>query len=108
MSSKEVLIAIPVYNEGKKIYEIVCNVQNSISGSPADILIIDDGSTDTTPLNLKKIKDITIISHMQNEGYGRSLIDAFDHAIRNNYKYVITMDCDFQHEPEKIREFNKK
>ena len=38
-------------------------------------------------------------------GYGQSLIDAFDFANRRGYDWVITMDCDEQHEPEMIPAF---
>jgi hypothetical protein len=38
-------------------------------------------------------------------GYGQSLIDAFAFADRQGYDWVVTMDCDEQHEPERIPRF---
>ena len=70
-----------------------------------DILVVDDGSTDHTPELLRARSDVKVIRHETNLGYGQSLIDAFAFADRNGYDWVITMDCDEQHEPEKIPDF---
>ena len=98
------LIAIPVYNERKYVGPVLDKVR---SFHP-DLLVIDDGSTDGTSDVLAAraaAGDIHLIRHDPNQGYGQSLIDAFDFAARNGYDWVITMDCDEQHEPEKIPDF---
>jgi dolichol-phosphate mannosyltransferase len=66
-----------------------------------DVLVIDDGSTDRTPERLAKMP-VTVIRHPTNLGYGRSLRDAFAAASRGGYDWVVTMDCDEQHEPDAI------
>lgn len=105
ISRKIFLIAIPVYNEEKYIKEVILKVKNNIDIQSADILIINDGSTDKTQQYLGKTDEIITISHVKNEGYGQSLIDGFQYAIKNQYKYIITMDCDRQHEPYEIKKF---
>jgi len=70
-----------------------------------DVLLIDDGSTDGTADYLQTRRDIRFIKHPENGGYGQSLIDAFAFADRRGYDWVITMDCDEQHEPERIPDF---
>lgn len=104
---KEFLIIIPIFNEQKYIKEVITEVQKHIDSKNTDILIINDGSTDKTPEILEQISGIKIINHKQNQGYGKSLVDGFKFAITNSYKYVITMDCDKQHEPSRIKEFVK-
>ena len=96
------LIAIPVYNERKYVCQVLEKVRQYHSG---DILVIDDGSTDGTAEILAGMPGILGIRHETNLGYGKSLIDAFDFADRRGYDWVITMDCDEQHEPEMIPEF---
>ena len=45
------------------------------------------------------------ISHKTNLGYGKSLIDIFRFAFRNGFDWIITLDCDYQHEPSCIPYF---
>ena len=96
------LITIPVYNEQRYVADVLAKVRRY---HPGDILVIDDGSTDGTPQILAGTKGIQRLRHPSNLGYGQSLIDAFEYADRRGYDWVITMDCDEQHEPEMIPEF---
>jgi len=96
------LIAIPVHNERKYVVPVLEKVRQFHRG---DILVVDDGSTDGTTDILKGTAGIQRIRHRINQGYGQSLIDAFKFADRKGYDWVITMDCDEQHEPEMIPEF---
>lgn len=96
-----VLIAIPVFNERKYVERVLSKV---FLFHP-DVLVIDDGSTDGTAELLAERNDIQLIQHQKNSGYGRSLIDAFAYGDDRGYDWVITMDCDEQHEPERIPDF---
>lgn len=100
MRSPSVLIAIPVYNEEK----YVCRVLAHVLEYADDVLVIDDGSTDRTTAALPKFP-VDVIRHAVNRGYGRSMRDAFDWARMRRYDWVITMDCDEQHEPAAIPMF---
>ena len=95
------LVAIPVFNELKYVDRVLDKVRHYAS----DILCIDDGSTDGTGDLLAGRKDIHLIRHAVNRGYGQSIIDAFDYADAHGYDWVITMDCDEQHEPERVPDF---
>lgn len=100
----KLLIAIPVHNERKYVEKVLQKVR----GYHDDILVVDDGSTDGTSQLLAGIAQqgqIHLIRHRTNQGYGQSLIDAFAYADRQGYDWVITMDCDEQHEPEMIPRF---
>ena len=46
--------------------------------------------------------DVKVLLHPQNRGYGAALKTAFDYAIENQYELVVTIDCDGQHEPQRI------
>lgn len=97
------LIAIPVFNERK----YVDGVLNSILRHHPNVLCVDDGSTDGTAERLAERTDISLIRHPKNAGYGQSLIDAFAFGEAHGYDWVLTMDCDEQHEPARIPEFIK-
>lgn len=95
------LIAIPVYNEEQYVLRVLSSIIEHAPGDPSDILVIDDGSTDKTAALVEKFP-VRLIRHERNLGYGASIIDAFDYAAREGYDWVITLDCDEQHEPARI------
>ncbi len=97
----QLLIAIPVHNELKYVNQVLDKVRTFHK----DVLVIDDGSTDGTAELLADRQDIRLVRHAVNRGYGQSLIDAFKYADEHGFDWVITMDCDEQHEPEMIPEF---
>jgi glycosyltransferase involved in cell wall biosynthesis len=97
----KLLIAIPVFNERKYVEHVLAKVRQFHD----QILVIDDGSTDGTGEYLAGRSDIHLIRHADNRGYGQSLIDAFAFADARGFDWVITMDCDEQHEPERIPDF---
>lgn len=97
------LIAIPVYNEEKYVERVLSLVR----AFATDILVIDDGSTDATPCLLAR-QGVAVIRHARNRGYGRSMQHAFRWGCVDHYDWVITMDCDEQHEPAAIPSFMKR
>ena len=99
--AQKVLTALPVYNEAAHVGPVLEAV---LRYSP-HVLVVDDGSTDGTQQLLARRKDIYLIRHPRNLGYGAALRTAFDFALRNGYETLVTIDCDGQHEPERIPEF---
>ena len=98
------LIAIPVFNEEST----VCGVVSRVREHAGDVLLIDDGSTNGTVEAIGRLADadgVHVIRHEGNLGYGRSLEDAFGWAASRGYDWVISMDCDEQHEPGEIPAF---
>ncbi len=88
------LIAVPVFNEARSIPTLM----RRILALGHDVLAIDDGSTDETAELLGGLP-LGVIRHASNRGYGAALIAAFAHAERAGYDWVVTMDCDEQHQP---------
>ncbi len=95
------LTALPVFNEVNSVSQVLDEVVQYSD----DILIVDDGSTDGTLELLRQRKDIILLEHKQNRGYGGALISAFEYAVENDYEVIVTIDCDGQHEPQRIRQF---
>ena len=95
-----ILLAIPVYNEEQYVERVLGRVLEYVP----DVLVIDDGSSDATPSLLAQFP-VEVIRHAHNRGYGRSLMDAFRWAAVDRFDWIITMDCDEQHEPASIPDF---
>ncbi len=94
------LVAIPTYNEAKYARSVLSRVLEFAE----NVLIVDDGSTDCTPCILPEYP-VEVIRHSTNRGYGRSMLDAFRWAQVDGFDWLITMDCDEQHEPDAIPRF---
>jgi glycosyltransferase involved in cell wall biosynthesis len=92
------LTAIPIYNEASHVREVLAQVREY---SP-EILVIDDGSTDNTSAILDSESAIHRVTHSKNRGYGAALKSAFEFALANQYDVLVTMDCDGQHQPDRI------
>lgn len=97
---KKNLTALPVYNEVETVHEVLDQVVRYCD----HVLVIDDGSTDGTAAALASRSDITVVTHQENAGYGAALMTAFRYAIGNGYDAVVTIDCDGQHEPQRIQD----
>ncbi|MFW5944863.1 MAG: glycosyltransferase family 2 protein, partial [Bacteroidota bacterium] len=100
---RKFLVFIPVYNEERSIRTIIRAIRDITDN--VDILVIDDGSTDHTANILESTKNIHTIRHMENQGYGKTLIDGFSYACDMEYEHVITIDSDKQHQPKEINKF---
>ncbi len=97
-----ILVAVPVYNEQRYVQRVI----ERIASVAEHVLVVDDGSTDYTPM-LLAMQPVDVIRHRENLGYGRSIRDAFTWAQSFGYDWLITMDCDEQHEPESLPDFVK-
>lgn len=98
-----VLIVIPLYNEEATLARVLDQVRHAAPA--ANVLVVDDGSTDRSSMILRQVAGLVVITHPQNEGYGQSLIDGFAYALAQGHDAVVTIDCDEQHEPRQIPQF---
>ena len=99
-----ILVAIPVFNEEKSVDRVLAEVARHAAGFNGEILVIDDGSTDSTPAILAT-HPVEVIRHGKNRGYGRAMQDMLEWADFRGYDWVISMDCDEQHEPASLPNF---
>ncbi len=94
-----ILVVLPAYNEQDNIAAVIDKIRdNSIVH---DILVVDDGSTDSTHI-VATDKGVEVIRHTINLGYGGALQTGFRFAIDKGYNYVVTLDADGQHDPKYI------
>lgn len=91
-------VVIPTYNNGKTIGDVVRQCKEECD----DIIVVDDGCTDSTRDVLRGIEGITVVSHEQNKGKGAALKSGFRRAKELGFAYAITLDGDGQHYPKDI------
>src|SRR5690606_20991460 len=96
------LVVIPVYNEAQSIERVLTATKAAAQG--ADILVVDDGSTDGSAEILAGIEGNRVLRHPVNMGYGPALMQGFAYSPAHWYDRVVPMDCDGQHEPALITE----
>ena len=99
-------IIIPAYDEADAIENVLKELRTHLSEKKyqAEIIVVDDGSQDQTNKILKVFKDIKLISHPYNKGYGASLKT----GVKNSkYDWLLWYDSDGQHQPEYIEELIK-
>ncbi len=95
------LVIIPAFNESLKIGDIIEKVKKSLA--EADILIVDDGSSDRTAEVASK-HGVKAVSLPFNLGYGAALETGYKYGFKEGYEYVVQMDADGQHEPRCIND----
>lgn len=107
MDNRLNLVVCPIYNEADYVAGVLEEIQHHVCPR-THILAVNDGSNDGTREVLDNYDDIIVMHHKKNLGYGKTLIDGFDYAIANDYRNVITIDCDWQHQPRQIEDFCKE
>jgi len=97
-------IIIPVYNEEKTILQILEKVKKANISVAHEIIIVDDGSTDTTREKLKKIKGARVIFHKKNQGKGAAVKTGIKDAKGD---YILIQDADLEYDPNQIKDLLK-
>lgn len=92
-------IVVPVYNEEKNIRRVIDEIR--AAGIDWDILVVDDGSADSTRAILSALP-VVVIPHPVNLGYGAAVQTGLKHAVAKGYGTVVLMDGDGQHVPSEI------
>lgn len=89
---KDLIILIPAFNEQKNLKKTIL-----ASKKIADVLVVDDCSTDKTNIISKKNSDY-LIRNKKNRGYDYSLKKGIKEILKNHDKnFIITIDGDGQH-----------
>jgi glycosyltransferase involved in cell wall biosynthesis len=89
----KVCVIIPTYNNSATLAEVITDVSQYSN----NIIVVNDGSTDSTEVIAKSFSQVQLISYSNNVGKGWALRKAFIYAIEHNYKFAITIDSDGQH-----------
>ena len=98
------LVVIPTLNEEASIVKIIANIQSNITG--ADILVVDGYSKDLT-VQKAKSKGAKVIQVDKSFGIGLAIETAILFAFLFNYKFLVRMDGDGQHQINDVKKMLK-
>ncbi len=94
-------VLVPVYNEERELQ--ACLDRVLASPVAAQVIVVDDCSTDATPQILVRFDDprLRVVRHAQNRGKGGAIQTALLHATGD---WVIIQDADTEYDP---RDYNR-
>lgn len=94
-------IIIPSFNEAATLGQIIQRVKTqNFKKVSKEIIVVDDGSTDSTKKILFRIKNIKVISLSKNQGKGAAIRAGIKQATGN---YVLIQDADLEYDPADIQ-----
>ncbi|WP_312399595.1 DUF2062 domain-containing protein [Chryseobacterium sp.] len=101
ISEKKICVLIPTYNNEKTLKRVI----NGVLNYTENIIVVNDGSTDSTKEILNEYHQIDVINLPENKGKGNGLKIGFRKAKELGYNYAITIDSDGQHYPDDLPVF---
>jgi dolichol-phosphate mannosyltransferase len=102
------LLCLPTYDERENLERMIHAIAGARQRAPisGDVLIIDDASPDGTGEIADRLAAdlpwVHVLHRAGKDGLGRAYVAGFHWALERDYAYVLEMDCDFSHDPNRI------
>lgn len=100
ISKHRILIVVPTYNNAATIEQVITDIKEYSD----DVLVVNDGSTDTTQDIINSLC-VEQVSYSPNKGKGNAIQQALKYAKAKAYKFILTIDSDGQHYASDIVQF---
>ena len=101
--SVELSVVVPVCNEAENVEPLAREIDAALQGRAYEMIFVDDGSTDETAANLKKLKSslpaLRVLSHSFRSGQSAAVASGVRAA---RAAWVATLDGDGQNDPADI------
>lgn len=98
----KLLVALPCLNEAATIAKVIRQIPTSIFNiTMIDVLVIDDGSSDTTSAEATSA-GASVIRFPCNRGVGAAFQAALEFAVQGEYDLMVNIDGDGQFNPDDI------
>lgn len=102
MTENRLAVVLPAFNEAKTIAQLC----RSLASLAQYVIVVDDGSTDSTT-ELAQKEGAIVIRHQKRLGKGAALRSGFKRALSLPVNWIATMDADGQHSPEDLESLYK-
>jgi len=94
-----VYIVIPAKDEANRISGVLHHI---LDAGFANIIVVDDGSTDNTS-EVSRSFGVSVIKHLINLGAGAATQTGIEYAVSKGAAVIVTIDADHQHLPSDIK-----
>lgn len=106
------IILLPTYNEIENLADMVHTLL-ALPIPNLEIMVLDDNSPDGTGQLADQLAEenpgrVHAIHRLKKEGLGRAYRDGYERAMAAGADFVVQMDCDFSHPPDKLPEMLAK
>ncbi len=92
-------ILIPAFNEALGIGNVLKELLEQPELHGAEIIVINDGSSDETAQIVRQFNSVRLLEHPTNRGYGTAIRSG---ARASQREYIIWYDADGQHHPKDL------
>ena len=104
MSVPEISIIIPCYNEEKNIFNAIKSISNHFKKTHFEIIVIDDGSIDSTRRIINSLDNIITNEKRDNKGKGFSIKEG---VLKSKGKKILITDADLSTPIDEYQKLDK-
>jgi Glycosyl transferase family 2/Type I phosphodiesterase / nucleotide pyrophosphatase len=92
------LAIVPACDEEAAIAGVLAGIPGEACGLPVDLLVVDDGSRDSTP-DIAREHGARVVSHERSRGLGAAVRTGFELAREDGYAAAVYLDGDGEYDP---------
>lgn len=99
-SGIRISIIVPAYNEENSVEAVLRRLLKVSQNLPSsEIIVVDDGSTDSTAMKVSRFNSVRLVKHEGNQGKGTAITTGLRNSKGN---IVVIHDADMEYSPEDI------
>ncbi|HEX3541061.1 MAG TPA: glycosyltransferase family 2 protein [Acidimicrobiales bacterium] len=100
-SLRPLVVVVAALNEEEAIGAVLDRVPQEVCGQAVDVIVVDDGSTDTTTA-VARARGVLVSQLPYNRGHGVALRLGYRLAREHGARYIATLDADGQYDPVQL------
>lgn len=99
----KLVVTIPAYNEAETIADVIREIPRQVEGlSSVEVVVLDDGSTDSTRAVALEAGADCVVRHKANKGLASSFRDALREALERGADIIVNTDADNHYDQSRI------